>query len=95
MWAGPALLARLWRDACPAPVAPLILIRRGGSKDADNQVVGVEILQLSLRAPSLEPGKLVFETTPPPAASRNARVPARLWGRAPVLTVAPVEGDAA
>ena len=39
-------------------------IRRGGSRDADNQVVGVEILQLSLRAPSLEPGKLVFETTP-------------------------------
>ena len=32
--------------------------------NADNQVVGVEILQLSLRAPLLEPGKLVFETTP-------------------------------
>jgi hypothetical protein len=32
--------------------------------NADNQVVGVEILQLSLRAPRLEPGKLAFETTP-------------------------------
>lgn len=32
--------------------------------NADNQVVGVEILQLSRRAPHLEPGKLVFETTP-------------------------------
>jgi hypothetical protein len=32
--------------------------------NADNQVVGVETLQLSLRAPRLEPGKLVFETTP-------------------------------
>ena len=41
-----------------------ILIRRGGSKDADSQVVGVETLQLSLRAPRLEPGRLVFETTP-------------------------------
>jgi uncharacterized protein YuzE len=32
--------------------------------NADNQVVGVEILQLSRRAPRMEPGKLVFETTP-------------------------------
>lgn len=32
--------------------------------NADKQVVGVEILQLSRRAPSLEAGKLVFETTP-------------------------------
>ncbi|MFI5394530.1 MAG: DUF2283 domain-containing protein [Candidatus Binatia bacterium] len=32
--------------------------------NAENQVVGVEILQLSKRAPGLEPGKLVFETAP-------------------------------
>ena len=32
--------------------------------NADHQVVGVEILQLSQRAPSLEAGKLIFETTP-------------------------------
>jgi uncharacterized protein YuzE len=32
--------------------------------NAENQVVGVEILHLSKRAPNLEPGKLVFETTP-------------------------------
>jgi uncharacterized protein YuzE len=32
--------------------------------NSDNQVVGVEILHLSKRAPRLEPGKLVFETTP-------------------------------
>ena len=32
--------------------------------NADEQVVGIEILQLSKRAPNLEPGKLVFETTP-------------------------------
>jgi len=32
--------------------------------NADNQVVGVEILQLSRRTPRIEPGKLVFETTP-------------------------------
>jgi uncharacterized protein YuzE len=32
--------------------------------NAENQVVGVEILHLSKRAPSLEAGKLVFETTP-------------------------------
>lgn len=32
--------------------------------NAENQVVGVEILQLSKRVPNLEPGKLVFETTP-------------------------------
>ena len=32
--------------------------------NADNQVVGVEILQLSRRAPHLEARKLVFETTP-------------------------------
>lgn len=32
--------------------------------NAERQVVGVEILQLSRRVPSLEAGKLVFETTP-------------------------------
>jgi uncharacterized protein YuzE len=32
--------------------------------NAENQVVGVEILHLSKRVPNLEPGKLVFETTP-------------------------------
>ena len=32
--------------------------------NAENQAVGVEILHLSKRAPSLEAGKLVFETTP-------------------------------
>jgi uncharacterized protein YuzE len=32
--------------------------------NADEQVVGIEILQLSKRAPNLEAGKLVFETTP-------------------------------
>ena len=32
--------------------------------NAENQVVGVEILRLSKRAPGLEPGKLVFETAP-------------------------------
>ena len=31
--------------------------------NADEQVVGIEILQLSKRAPNLEAGKLVFETT--------------------------------
>jgi len=30
--------------------------------NADNQVVGVEILHLSQRAPGLDAGKLVFET---------------------------------
>ena len=32
--------------------------------NADNQVVGVEILHLSKRAPNVEAGKLIFETTP-------------------------------
>jgi uncharacterized protein YuzE len=32
--------------------------------DADNQMVGVEILSLSSRMPRLELGKLIFETTP-------------------------------
>jgi hypothetical protein len=32
--------------------------------NSENQVVGVEILNLSRRAPRLEPGKLEFETTP-------------------------------
>jgi uncharacterized protein YuzE len=32
--------------------------------NADNQVVGVEILHLSRRSSRLEAGKLVFETTP-------------------------------
>lgn len=32
--------------------------------NAENQVVGVEILHLSKRAPKLEVGKLIFETTP-------------------------------
>jgi uncharacterized protein YuzE len=32
--------------------------------NAENQVVGIEILHLSKRAPSLDTGKLVFETTP-------------------------------
>jgi uncharacterized protein YuzE len=32
--------------------------------NADEQVVGIEILELSKRAPNLEAGKLVFETTP-------------------------------
>ena len=36
--------------------------------NAEKQVVGVEILHLSRRAPGLEIGKLVFETTP--AAAR-------------------------
>ena len=31
---------------------------------AENLVVGVEILNLSARAPQIEAGKLVFETTP-------------------------------
>jgi hypothetical protein len=31
---------------------------------SENQVVGVEILHLSKRAPGLEPRKLVFETAP-------------------------------
>lgn len=31
--------------------------------NADRQVVGVEILQLSRRAPSVDMGKLIFETT--------------------------------
>jgi uncharacterized protein YuzE len=31
--------------------------------NAENHVVGVEILQLSTRSPHLEAGKLVFETT--------------------------------
>jgi uncharacterized protein YuzE len=32
--------------------------------NADEQVVGIEILELSKRTPNLEAGKLVFETTP-------------------------------
>jgi uncharacterized protein YuzE len=32
--------------------------------NVENQVVGVEILHLSRRAPRLETGKLVFETVP-------------------------------
>ncbi len=36
--------------------------------NGDNQVVGVEILHLSRRAPRWEPGKLVFETTPAAAS---------------------------
>jgi uncharacterized protein YuzE len=32
--------------------------------NAENMVVGVEILNLSARAPQIEAGKLVFETTP-------------------------------
>ncbi len=36
--------------------------------NAENQVVGVEILHLSKRAPRLETGKLVFETTSVAAA---------------------------
>jgi uncharacterized protein YuzE len=32
--------------------------------NAENQVVGVEILHLSRRTAGLETGKLVFETTP-------------------------------
>jgi uncharacterized protein YuzE len=32
--------------------------------NAENQVVGVEILHLSRRAPKIEAGKLIFETTP-------------------------------
>ena len=32
--------------------------------NAENQVVGIEILHLSKRAPSLDTGKLIFETTP-------------------------------
>jgi len=38
--------------------------------NAENQVVGVEILHLSKRAPNLQPGKLVFETTPALERSR-------------------------
>lgn len=34
--------------------------------NADNLVVGVEILNLSKRAPAFDPGKLVFETTAHP-----------------------------
>ena len=37
--------------------------------NAENQVVGVEILHLSKRVPNLEPGKLAFETTPAPAGT--------------------------
>jgi len=32
--------------------------------NAENQVVGVEILHLSKRAPNVDAGKLIFETTP-------------------------------
>jgi uncharacterized protein YuzE len=32
--------------------------------NAENQVVGVEILHLSRRTPKIEAGKLIFETTP-------------------------------
>jgi len=32
--------------------------------NAENQVMGVEILHLSRRTPSVETGKLVFETVP-------------------------------
>jgi uncharacterized protein YuzE len=31
--------------------------------NAENQVVGVEILNLSRRAPTIDAGKLIFETT--------------------------------
>jgi uncharacterized protein YuzE len=37
--------------------------------NAEKQVVGVEILHLSKRAPSLEARKLVFETTPAPGGT--------------------------
>ncbi|MDQ3775365.1 MAG: DUF2283 domain-containing protein [Pseudomonadota bacterium] len=32
--------------------------------NADHQMVGIELLQLSKRAPNLDAGKLLFETTP-------------------------------
>jgi uncharacterized protein YuzE len=32
--------------------------------NADNQVVGIEMLHLSRRAPKLDTGKLMFETVP-------------------------------
>lgn len=35
--------------------------------DADNNVVGIEMLYLSKRTPELDTGRLLFETVPPPA----------------------------
>ncbi len=37
--------------------------------NAEKQVVGIEILYLSKRAPGLETGKLLFETTPTAAGT--------------------------
>jgi hypothetical protein len=69
-----------WVRAPALTLAPLSLAppRPGVVLDfnANNQVVGAQILQLSLRAPRLEPGKLVSETTPAAAnvaATRGSR----------------------
>jgi hypothetical protein len=35
--------------------------------NAENRVVGIEILRLSSRAPGLDPTRLVYETQPPMA----------------------------
>jgi len=35
--------------------------------DADNNVVGIEMLYLSKRTPKLDTGRLLFETVPPAA----------------------------
>jgi uncharacterized protein YuzE len=43
-----------------AEVSPGVIL----DYNADNQVVGIEMLQISKRAPELELGRLLFETVP-------------------------------
>ena len=39
--------------------------------DADNNVVGIEMLYLSKRAPGLDTGRLLFEMVPGPSSLRE------------------------
>jgi hypothetical protein len=78
------LPARLWVRAPALTLAPLILRAilsqvEGLSEGADNRVVGVEILQLSLRAPAWSRASSHSKRhPPPPTASGNALFPPRL-----------------
>lgn len=42
--------------------------------DADNNVVGIEMLHLSKRTPNLDTGRLLFETVPPASSSSDPPV---------------------
>jgi len=48
-------------------VAPGIIV----DYNDKNQVIGIEMLHLSRRAPGLEIGRLLFETVPPVGGSRG------------------------